>query len=142
MDMVTGYFTTENNIVGKTTWEIERVLGLLPRWLASGAEILVLERVPSPHEFEARGSTISPGADDLNAEALERTKCLPGAWVNRRLVRVEPIIRRVVPENSKWPRSLGIAAEQWYLTKDVPARVRCVLQPGQVYHGVSSWNVA
>lgn len=139
MDMVTGYFTTENNIVGKTIWEIERVLGLPAGLLAGGVSILVLERTPRLDEFEAKGSTRRADGRGLNAEVVERTKFLPGAWVNRRLVKVVPANR---PPDLHYPDVTGIAAEQWRLVSDVPARLRCVLQPGQVYHGVSSWNVA
>lgn len=131
--LVTGYFTTENNILGKSTVEIERLLGLPIGRLDAGAAVWVLQHPPALAEFETLGSTLVPGGDGLVRERLAATKALPGAWHARRLVRVESTRRHV--DGDVYPRALGIAAEQWRLVRPVWATLAQELRPGDRYQG-------
>ena len=128
---VDGYFTTDNNLRGKTPKEIEHILGLLPGMLAEGARVLQLIRAPNLAEFEVRGSTRRADGRGLDLDQAERTKSIPGAWHGRRLVKVVPLVAG--PREGDWPDVRGVAAEQWRLRVKIPARELCQLRPGQVY---------
>jgi hypothetical protein len=124
---MTGCFTIERNICGLTTQEIEHKLGFRQGRLNQGCRILVLDREPRPGEYVPLGSTLYP-----RGEGLRRLpKFRPGAWLGQRLVKVEPIHPHTPWES--YPPCQTIAAEQWRLTKQVPAHQVCVLQEGDTY---------
>ncbi len=130
---VKGYFTIERNIRGLSTQEIERKLGFRRGRLTHGARVLVLEREPRADEFESAGSTRFSGGKGLNLEELQRTKSIPGAWLGQRLVKVVPDL---IDSAFEWyPGASSIAAEQWKLTKNVPAHEVCRLKAGDRYWG-------
>jgi hypothetical protein len=133
METVSGYFTTERNIRGLTTRQIEERLGFRLGRLKNGARILALYREPSPHQYVPVGSTLFPRGEGLNAKELERTKFSPGAWLGERLVKVVPELQRSKGESD--PPSSSIHAEQWELTEEVPAREVCRLKAGETYWG-------
>ncbi len=58
---VRGYITQEKNVKGQPLPEIETRLGLPNGTLSAGAHVMVLNRVPQPHEFELRSYTNLPG---------------------------------------------------------------------------------
>jgi hypothetical protein len=130
---IKGYFTTERNIRGLTTQEIERKLGFRPGRLTHGARVLVLDREPCPGEFLPAGSTLFSGGKGLNADELRRTTFMPGAWLGQRLVKVKPDLPDSASES--YPPAPSIAAEQWILTQDVPAHEVCRLKAGDRYWG-------
>lgn len=131
--IVSGCFTTENNVLGKSTSELERTLGFRPGRLDAGAKIWALDRVPQLHEFLPLGSTRFSGGEGLNLARLAATRAIPGAWLNRRLVKVTPNTPHTDVET--YPSALGGAAEQWRLVVPMPARVVQVLARGQIYRG-------
>ena len=131
---IKGYFTTEGNILGLNTKEIETKLGFRRDRLAHGASVLVLDREPRPGEFLFAGSTLFPACQGLNADELRRTTFMPGAWIGQRLVKVKPDLPDSAPEG--YPRAPPPdAAEQWILTQDVPAHEVCRLKAGDRYWG-------
>lgn len=131
--MVLGYFTTENNLMGLDTTAIERRLGLRPGRLDAGARVWQLTKTPGPREFEARGSTRLPAGAGLDRARTAATQSIPGAWYNRKLVKVEPLIPHSAGET--YPPAMGMAAEQWELTVPMPAQLLRTLARGQVYFG-------
>jgi hypothetical protein len=75
-----------------------------------------------------------PGRKGLNTNELERAKFIPGAWLGQRLVKVEPVL----PDSAfEWypPVLSGPRAEQWILTKEIPAHEVCRLTAGDLYWG-------
>ena len=69
----------------------------------------------------------------LDAKELERTKYIPGTWLGQRLVKVEPLLPHSAFE--WYPRGPSIAAEQWKLTRSLPAHEVCRLKGGDRYRG-------
>lgn len=132
---VTGYFTIESNILGLNTRQIELRLGFRPGRLDAGARVWVLQRTPRLGEFSCRGSTRVPDGRGLDHQRIAATQFLPGAWVNQRLVKVEPITPHSREES--YPRAQGIAAEQWYLNPSatIHATLTQELRGGETYWG-------
>ncbi len=131
--MVKGYFTIERNILGRTTQEIELVLGFRRGRLTSGAKILALLREPNHDEYEPAGSTLFPQREGLRLKELIETRFRPGAWLGQRLVKVVP---NLLHNFNEWypPAPLSGVAEQWILTKLVPAIEVGRLAVGERYY--------
>ena len=55
-----GYVTSYKFVAGRTLREAERILGLKPGELESGAYMYELARLPTPEEFYTRGYTQTP----------------------------------------------------------------------------------
>jgi hypothetical protein len=132
---VRGYFTTENNIHRQSTQQIEALLGLQKGQMAEGARVWHLLREPGPGEFEFHGSTLFPGGEGLTPAGRAAVCAVPGAWQNRRLVKVETI--RARDANVRNPPAMGTRAEQWELRSgiEIEGRLLGELRPGQVWWG-------
>lgn len=132
---VGGYFTTENNIRGLSTQELEARLGFRAGRMDAGVRIWALLREPGPGEYASHGSTRLPCGDGLDHQRVGATQQRPGAWCNRRLVKVEPVTPHTDAEN--YPPALGMPAEQWHLRGGVrvPARLLGVLARGEAWWG-------
>jgi hypothetical protein len=57
---VSGYLTSEKFVRGRSLDQVEKILGLVPGELKSGAVVLKLNSVPRPDQFELRGYTQTP----------------------------------------------------------------------------------
>jgi len=129
---ITGYFTTESNVRGLSTREMEVRLGFRPGRLTHGARILVLDREPLPGEFEPVGSTRYSSGQGLDKDQLHRTKFRPGAWIGEHLVKVEPVL----PDSGfEWYPNASTAVEQWKLTSPVTGHEVRTLAAGETYWG-------
>jgi hypothetical protein len=132
-ELVTGYFTVDSAIRGLGLAELEDCLGLPKGYLAQGARILILLHPPALEDFEPRGSTRFEAGKGLDHARAKETKFLPGAWHGRRLVKVVPKARGT--SDQAFRDAHGTAAEQWVLTRPVPARLLCELEPGRRFWG-------
>jgi hypothetical protein len=56
-----GYITCHKFIIGRSLTEAERILGLRPGELSSGAYLYKFLRLPTIEEFDTRGYTQTPG---------------------------------------------------------------------------------
>jgi hypothetical protein len=65
---VTGYITAITEIIGKTSAELETLLGLPKSELSSGADIYRVNRVPAKSEILLRGYTSMPNGLTLKPE--------------------------------------------------------------------------
>ena len=133
--LATGFFTIERNLTGRSTSEIETTLGFRPGRLDKGVRFLELLRPPNLDEFELGGSTRYAGRSGLAMNELTPLR-IPSAWMNQRLVKVEPIIPHTGSES--YPAAPGSgASEQWVLKKGVqiPSQEICTLQKGDTYWG-------
>jgi hypothetical protein len=132
MERVTGYFTIERNLVGLSPREMETRLGFRQGRLTPGARILVLLRQPTLEECIFAGSTRYSDADGLVGAPLRRMTSTPHAWLNQRLVKVDPNL----PHSSfEWYPPAENAVEQWQLIKPVEAIQVCTLVVDQPYWG-------
>jgi len=150
---VTGFFTRERWILGRTPIEMEGLLGFGPGRMANGAAVYALLFLPLNHEFElagythwARGQTargekpgqwpkahvdidkrVMPSPIDRAKESVRRTWTLVGP---ERLVRVEPSISHVHGVSLYPP---GIGVEQWNLLEPIMATLVKQLQASEPY---------
>lgn len=131
IELVTGFFTTDNFLDGLTPLQMRLALGLPVPFLADGACIWQLLRQPTLTEFVDRGSTIRAGGTHMVLGRERETRCLPGEWHGRRLVKVKDVMRR--DHRGDWPDAPAPRARQWQLTTMLPARLLCTLQPDQAY---------
>jgi hypothetical protein len=130
MEMVRGYFTVERNIVGLTLREMEDALGFRPGRLASGARVLVLQKQPIVGQFVFAGSTRYSDAEGLVPIEQRSEFPIPHAWLNQRLVKIDPNLAHTRGE--EYPQAKS-PVEQWELVVRVPADEVCRLTAGQAY---------
>jgi hypothetical protein len=156
MITLTGFFTSQAWLRGKTLSEIERLLGYgLGRLSTRGAAVYAFTRVPDDWEFELAGYTnVSGGlkvdaswaaadraaAPYLNkwglkssqARLKENARATMTIHGGNRLIKVKPLI-----DGNNYPPGLGIP--QWAVSDSAAQRhtltgkLLFVLQPGTVY---------
>ena len=131
-ETVTGYFTIERNLIGLSPREMESRLGFRPGRLTPGARILVLLRPPTLDECLFAGSTRYSDAEGLVDADLRRLTSAPHAWLNQRLVKVDPNLPH---SNFEWYPPARTAVEQWQLIKPVEAVEVCRLTVDKRYWG-------
>lgn len=130
MELVSGYFTTQRNIVGLSLREMESALGLRPGRLTLGARVLALARQPLVGEFAFAGSTLYSDGKGLVDVELRRNVSVPHAWLGQRLVKVIPTLAH---SSLEWYPAARSPVEQWKLLVSVPAEQVGQLAPHQRY---------
>lgn len=60
---VSGYITAEKFVRGRSTDQLEKMLGLIPGELKNGAVILRLNALPQANQFDLRGYTQTPAGE-------------------------------------------------------------------------------
>ncbi len=146
---VDGLFTQARFLVQLSGYEIERQLGLAPGQLADGWWLLLMERIPSPNDFEASGSYMSGGASEGQLR--------PARLVNEQQVKagmrdVFGLKQRTIRQRFRLTgldrpakvltadgRDLTMqyrperGMPQWKLVRALPFRVWGFIGPGQIY---------
>lgn len=112
-----GYVTQEKYLYGKTSTQIEGLLGLRPGELAQLCHVYALERLPQADEVEYKFSCAFPDGkafDDEQAEVMmqAREEFLAGENLYD---------RSMVPVAQYYPPGSGMVP-QWKLIKPVPIR--------------------
>ncbi|MEM9061481.1 MAG: hypothetical protein AAGD13_13555 [Pseudomonadota bacterium] len=64
-DSIKGYITLQHYLYGKTSTQIESVLGLPPNMLGGLCYVYRLARFPKPNEIKFRGTTDMPDGEDI-----------------------------------------------------------------------------
>ncbi len=137
---VKGCVTREWFLLGKSLPEMEAILGYRPGRLDPGAWLLALNRLPANDEFKFAGYTHWPGGKPTSGarpalafdEEKVKNQIRSEKWRLSgpdRLVKVIP----VTPHSDIETYPVGRGAEQWILTREIPATVIASLQPGDVY---------
>lgn len=132
---VKGCITQEKYITGKSTFDIERILGFHLGRLSSGYIIAALEFVPDNDEFDLVGYTqvaahrTPDTTKNLNVnklkDLLRREKFT--VYGNDRLIKVLPnsIHSLSMSDDDQYPPGQGVP--QWKLVKPVSAKVVTII---------------
>lgn len=139
---IRGCITQEKYVKGRSSAELERVLGFKTGRLFSGYVVAVLEEVPKLDEFELLGYTQVAGhkfgPEALNGLDVNKLKQTVQQTVftisgTNRLVKIMPNLphQQFMSNDEQYPAGLGVP--QWKLVKPVYARVIKVAKEGEKY---------
>ena len=110
-----GYVTQEKYLYGKTTNDIERMLGLRPHELRQMAHIYSLERLPTADEVEFRLNCSLPDGKVFDAAGQTQMTAARNAYSNHQDV----YDRSMTPVAQYYPPGSGMVP-QWQLIAPVP----------------------
>ncbi|MEO6231103.1 MAG: hypothetical protein ABJB11_23045 [Ferruginibacter sp.] len=134
---VKGCITQQKYIKGKSTAELERILGFKTGRLLAGFVVAALEQVPNNDQFELLGYTqvaehrfgeeATKGLDINKLKQIVQQNVFTVAG-NNRLIKVLPNQphQRFMSNEEQYPPGLGVP--QWKLVKPVYARVISVVK--------------
>lgn len=129
---VRGCITQEKYVKGKTTRELERILGFKAGRLQPGFVMAALEQIPNNDQFDLLGYSqvaghhFSPeatkGLDVDKLKTMVRTEVFALAGLNR-LVKILPNAPHQIymSNDEQYPPGLGVP--QWKLVKPVYAKI-------------------
>ena len=144
-----GYVTILASCAGRSTSELERILGFSSGMLASGYKLFLLEDTIQPGEFQFRGYTHIPGGvpagetQDVHASLKDVLSTHPvdqATWNNLLSKAAERLSRtgaqhtcKVVPlvRDGSYPPGAGVV--QYELTVPKSFRFVVVVNPGQTF---------
>lgn len=139
---IRGCITQEKYAKGRSTAELERILGFKTGRLFSGYVVAALEQVPHLDEFELLGYTQVAehrfGAEALQGLDVNKLKQTVQQTVfsitgNNKLVKILPDLphQQFMSNEEQYPTGLGVP--QWKLVKPVYARIIKVVKEGEKY---------
>lgn len=139
---VRGCITQEKYLKGRSTAELERILGFKTGRLFSGYVVAVLEQVPQLDEFELLGYTQVAGhkfgpeaLNGLDVNKLKQTvqQTVFSITGDNRLVKILPNLphQQFMSNEEQYPPGLGVP--QWKLLKPVYAMIIKVVKEGEKY---------
>lgn len=114
-----GYVTQEKYLYGKTTHEIERLLGLRPHELRQMAHVYALERLPTAEEVAFKLNCAFPDGQVFGAAEADRMMQARAAYSNH----ADLYDRSMTPVMQYYQPGSGMVP-QWKLTAPVPVAGR------------------
>lgn len=132
-----GCFTLAKFVLGRTTFQLEQILGFRSGRLSKGAFIGTLHRLPEPHEFELLGySNVAEHhfKKPENLDILKLKKLARSTWSalgENQPVKIFPVSEKFSPDpDLEYPPGWGVP--QWKLISLMKFEIVAYIEGNQV----------